>query len=113
MKCFLIWGAVLAASVVAGACGGDDDAGDCSDAPAYGEVTLFSKCVMCHDSKKTGNARIGAPPGVDFDNEAAALKSANKGAEEVEEGKMPPPGAGIAVTDAEKQALYEFAMCAE
>jgi hypothetical protein len=116
MKRSCVWTALLASSLLAMACGGDDDManGDCSgDVPSFEEVELFDKCTTCHDSKKTGNARIGAPPGVDFDTEAGALKSAMKGADEVMDGDMPPPTLGIEVTDAEKQALYEFAACAE
>lgn len=85
---------------------------DCNGTPpSYEEVTAFTKCVTCHDSKKTGAARAKAPNNINFDTAAAALASADKAISEVSKGDMPPRNSGLTLTDTEKQQFYEWAMC--
>ena len=87
---------------------------DCDDdVPEYKDVALLEKCTTCHDSSKTGDERNEADDDVNFDTEAAAMKSAMKAAEEVYEGEMPPKSANITVTQAEKDALYKWALCSD
>jgi len=118
------WLIAIALIGALGACGGDDDDEhaegdhdlpqvDCDDGAVveYEDVSAFDKCVVCHDSSKTGDARAKAEVGVDFDTEALATKSAEKAAEEVFEGEMPPEGSGITITDEQKETLYRWALC--
>jgi uncharacterized membrane protein len=35
---------------------------------SFGEAFLASYCTSCHASSLTGDARVGAPPGFDFDS---------------------------------------------
>jgi uncharacterized membrane protein len=85
---------------------------DCNGTPpSYDDVTAFTKCVACHDSKKTGAARVKAPANINFDTAEAALASADKAVSEVMKGDMPPRDSGVTLTDAERQQLYEWAMC--
>lgn len=93
--------------------GADLPAIECDgDSPAYEEVALFGTCVLCHASTRAaGLARSTAPVGVDFDSEAAAQESAIKAVEQVYQGTMPP--AGEPPTEAEKAALYEWALCSD
>jgi uncharacterized membrane protein len=118
-----IWlsGLMLGLSLLVVACGNDDAEEDeelpdveCTDSkPAYDEVAAFEKCTMCHSSKLSGDDRKDAPTDVNFDTESAAEAHAEKAAEEVFEGEMPPMGSGITLTSAEKQELYEWALCSE
>jgi uncharacterized membrane protein len=100
--------------------GDDDDAEsgsntpkvDCNgDVPAYADVAIFDKCSMCHSSKLTAEERMEAPKDINFDTEAGADAKAAKAVTEVSAGDMPPRDSGIKVTDAEKQALYTWALC--
>jgi uncharacterized membrane protein len=126
-----IWlaGCALAAGVQLGACSDDlseleCDAGadacsqgepaviDCAaTAPAFQEVTAFTKCSNCHSSQLAESARHGAPEGVDFDSESAAVARASEAAALVTSGAMPPLGSGVSIGEDEKRALYQWAMC--
>jgi uncharacterized membrane protein len=99
-------------------CGSDDDEHDqpevsCTGTiPTYAEVDAFEKCTLCHSSQLTGNARNSAPPGTNFDTEAGAEAHADEIVHEVSEGAMPPPPSNITLTEAEKEELYKWALCA-
>lgn len=85
---------------------------DCSgDVPTFGEVGAFSKCTSCHSSTLSGAARADAPANVNFDTYAGAEAQATKAVEEVQEGQMPPPSTGSALSDAEKKELFTWALC--
>jgi uncharacterized membrane protein len=116
----------VALSIVA--CGDDDgdeengmgDAGhehelpdvDCSeDVPAFEEVAAFEKCTLCHSSELTGDERMNAPEGDDWDIEAEAIEHRELIAHEVFEGEMPPEDSNITLTTAEKEELYLWALC--
>jgi uncharacterized membrane protein len=79
--------------------------------PTFSMVTAFSKCVVCHDSMKTGAARQKAPNGYNYDMYASAVDEAKYAAHEVYEGEMPPRTSGITLTEQEKRVLYEWALC--
>jgi hypothetical protein len=122
MKSLCILSVVLMLSSVWIGCGDDSEDEeheeelpevDCDDGVVveYEDVSAFDKCVTCHDSSKSGDARAEAPDDVNFDTAAAAEKSAVKAAEEVNEGAMPPPGSGITITAAQKEDLYRWALC--
>lgn len=119
MKMLLTRSALLIlASVCTLGCGADEESElpdvDCDgDIPTYDEVALFGKCVTCHDSSKSGASRADAPDDVNFDTEAKARMNAEHAAEEVNEGEMPPASANITVTEAEKEALYKWALCSD
>jgi cytochrome c peroxidase len=53
---------------------------------------MQSACVPCHDSKKTGAARLGAPVGHDFDTYEKTKKMALQANDVIQIGKMPPAG---------------------
>jgi uncharacterized membrane protein len=79
--------------------------------PSYEQVTVMTKCETCHSSSKTGVQRANAPADVNFDTQAAAEAHAEEAASEVNKGDMPPPSTGITLSDAEKQQLYQWALC--
>lgn len=111
--------ALLALSSVAIGC--KDDEGeevpevDCEsvDVPSFEEVAIFDKCKTCHDSSKTGAARMSAPTDINFDDVDSAGQHGMKAAEEVAEGEMPPADSNITVTEQEKQQLYAWVMCGD
>jgi uncharacterized membrane protein len=85
---------------------------DCSGTPpTFEQVTAFTKCATCHDSSKTGAARVKAPANINFDTATAAEASVDKAVSELMKGDMPPRDSGVTLTDAEKQKVYEWAMC--
>lgn len=109
----------LASSLSALACGGSEEAKapeiDCAKAgtvPTYSSLktTSLVKCLICHDSTKSGPARVDAPLDVNYDMYEMAKAKAKQGAAELNEGAMPPTGYGM-LTDAEKQAFYTWALC--
>jgi len=118
MKCstiFLVGVVMLGGSI---GCGSDDEEGvlpevDCATGavPTYGQVTAFTKCAVCHDSAKSGAARVMAPADINYDTYAGADAHATKAASEVNEGAMPPASSGITLTEEEKQTLYRWALC--
>jgi uncharacterized membrane protein len=99
-------------------CGGDSEEElpevDCNTGavPKYSELktTVFAKCTVCHDSAKSGQARVEAPNDVNYDMYSTAKAKAKKAAAEVNEGAMPPKPFP-ALTDAEAQQLYKWALC--
>ena len=80
--------------------------------PAFDQVQVFqSVCTNCHSSVKTGSARNGAPAEINFDQYASAYEHAEQAAIEVNVGAMPPESAHITLTDVQKAALFNWAMC--
>jgi uncharacterized membrane protein len=85
---------------------------DCNGTPpTFEQVTAFTRCVACHDSKKTGAQRMKAPANINFDTQTASEASANKAVSEVMKGDMPPRDSGLSLTEADTQQFYEWAMC--
>jgi uncharacterized membrane protein len=80
-------------------------------APTFAQVGAFQKCVMCHASTKAGADRRGAPMSVNFDTAAGADAVADRAVLMVKGGAMPPAASGLALSDTEKQQLYEWVMC--
>jgi uncharacterized membrane protein len=105
------------------ACGGNKDADEeelppvvnCSAVqavPMFAQVQVFQTvCTNCHSSTKTGAARNGAPPEINFDQYASAYAHAEQAAIEVNAGAMPPAVAHITLTEAQKTTLFDWAMC--
>lgn len=85
---------------------------DCTKAvvPKFGAMTVWATCTNCHASTKIGRARLDAPSDVNFDSYAAAKVHASSSAGQVKAGKMPPSGYPQP-TDAQKQDLYNWAVC--
>jgi hypothetical protein len=110
MRIWFIAG-VLALSAIA--CSDDKAKDECTGTvPTFGQVTAFSAvCTNCHSSTKTGAARNGAPDEDNWDVYATAKAEAAEIAEEVEEGAMPPPDSGFALTAAQKEQLLLWAEC--
>jgi uncharacterized membrane protein len=99
------------------ACGGSDDPPpplvDCTmvTVPKYSQLTaVLPKCTACHSSALTGNARMMAPPGTNFDTYDAAKLKAMPAASRVSFGQMPPAGATQLTAD-EKAALIAWGSC--
>jgi uncharacterized membrane protein len=86
---------------------------DCEDRdiPAFVDVQAFERCLGCHATALTGDARNEAPPGVNFDDYDSAAAMAERAAQYVFLDIMPPPAAGIRMSEAEKQQLYRWALC--
>ena len=105
--------------VAVASCGGSDEdereKTDCSTVTpaAFANVEAFSTCQLCHRSDLMTLAdRQDAPIGIDFDNYDSAKAWADKAAEEVAEGEMPPPEENITpLSDAAKAGLYAWVDC--
>ena len=102
------------------ACGSEDEEEeelpevDCSATPipTFDQVTAFSQvCTNCHSSTLSGEDRNDAPTPVNFDTYANAQAYAEKAAEEVFEGEMPPEDSGETLTADQKEDLYLWALC--
>ena len=102
------------------ACGSEDEEEeelpevDCTATtiPTFDQVTAFSQvCTNCHSSTLTGDARNDAPEDINFDDYASAQAHAEKAAEEVFEGAMPPATANEMLTADQEQDLYLWALC--
>lgn len=114
-----VWVVAIQMSAVSCGGGGSGSQGDgdlpnieCPDpVPTFSELTAFPKCVTCHDSKKLGAARKKALLGWDFDTYDGAQMRAEKIAEWVFKGYMPPDDSGITLTEQEEQDLYAWALC--
>ncbi|HKP63911.1 MAG TPA: hypothetical protein VJV78_44560 [Polyangiales bacterium] len=93
-------------------CSDEPAAIGCGDpAPAFAQVTAFEKCSNCHSTQLSAAARHGAPIGVDFDSESAAVNKSEEAAALVRSGAMPPPGSGVSLSESEKQALLRWSEC--
>lgn len=106
---------VLVIATVAAACGGDDDGAslptvDCTPpVPTFAQVRAFrSSCSNCHSIQLTGNSRMGAPVGMDYDLYASAAAVGEPTARTVFEGSMPPSGG---LFSADKEVLYRWTLC--
>jgi len=100
----------------AAAAGAGGDAGPSADCevepiPSFADVAIFAKCLGCHSTMVTGDARNEAPPDVNFDDYASAVGMAERAALYVFHGVMPPVTTGITVTGDEKEQLYLWALC--
>ena len=84
---------------------------NCDHPPSYDEVAAFNTCVMCHSATRTGDQRTGAPATINFDTQAAAEAAGLRAMNVVKGGLMPPRGAGLALSDQDKQELYDWVMC--
>lgn len=85
---------------------------DCSTVKGYSELSgAFSKCTNCHDSTLTNATdRQAAPPDVNYDTYDAAKASAADGADQINQGLMPPSDQPQ-LTDAEKTDLLTWMQC--
>lgn len=96
--------------------GCDDGLGSCDESTvmaAEASGTLIGKCTTCHSSSLTGDARAGAPAGLDFDSEGGRAKWAEEMWIEIDTGRMPPPapaGSGE-LSAAEKDAMRGWLAC--
>jgi uncharacterized membrane protein len=119
MKSLLLLALGCVAMLAAGCASGDDDDDgglasvqcDAQTIPKYAEVLAFHKCVMCHSSTLSGNARRQANPSVNFDTYLAAKAQAEAAVHQVQAGQMPPSPSGITLTAGEKDQLSVWALC--
>jgi hypothetical protein len=83
--------------------------GTCLPDPASWErvdALLERSCNSCHAESVTGEARLGAPLGIDFDDEAAVARHADRiMVRAVVEGTMPP---GVPLTPCSRAMLGEY-----
>lgn len=115
VSCLITLSACL---VLTQACGDDKEKlpevdCDAGATPTYAELktTTFAKCTNCHASTLLGStARMDAPVDVNFDTYAAAKTHGEHGADEVNEGAMPPAGQPD-LTAQEKDDLYRWVQC--
>ncbi len=76
-----------------------------ADYPAIAPI-VEAACLPCHSAALSGAARLGAPEGVDFDDEAALVAHAERvHVRAVVEQTMPP---GAPLSDCERQALAAY-----
>ena len=83
---------------------------DCTPpVPTFAQVNAFrSNCSNCHSIQLTGNSRMGAPVGMDYDVYASAAAVAEDTARTVFGGSMPPSGG---IQPADKEVLYRWSLC--
>ncbi|MFH1071071.1 MAG: FlgD immunoglobulin-like domain containing protein [Candidatus Glassbacteria bacterium] len=74
--------------------------------PALTDSLLTGKCITCHDSKKSGTARLGAPTTVNFDTYTAAKASFATGNNYVQAGNHPFSSVGI--TAGQKLLFFDW-----
>jgi cytochrome c5 len=80
--------------------------------PTFSQVQAFQAiCTNCHSSTNTEAARNGAPADINFDQYASAYSHAEQAAIEVNVGAMPPAFSNLHLTDVQKTALFDWAMC--
>jgi len=73
--------------------GGETPLGDCSSTwEASGQPFVLDYCTGCHSSHLSGEARRGAPGGVDLDTVEGVRSHADRVAARVTDGTMPPGG---------------------
>jgi uncharacterized membrane protein len=58
-----------------------------------------------------GDDRNGSPPSVNFDTYDAAAQNAQRAANQVARGTMPPPGSEFSLTSAQRETLDKWAEC--
>ncbi|MDH5671443.1 MAG: hypothetical protein OEZ06_04790 [Myxococcales bacterium] len=86
------------------------NAGTCSQsAITYADVIaplIAERCLPCHSSALEGDARLGAPVGVDFDTEALVLQHGDRIMVRAVVDRTMPPGSPL--SDCEAAALQQF-----
>lgn len=80
----------------------------CGDWETVGQPALLESCTGCHSAGLAGEARHGAPEGVDLDTLAGARAWAEAAAEQVGDGLMPPGGG---MSEDEATALLQWLSC--
>jgi mono/diheme cytochrome c family protein len=75
----------------------------------FGRPFLETHCTRCHSKDLSGEARNGAPPGLDWDVLETVRENAALIRDQVLRGKMPP--SGTVVSAAERSRLVEWVAC--
>jgi uncharacterized membrane protein len=99
--------AAAALIALAFACGSDKPA-PCSAPPTFTRDVfpiVQMKCLPCHSSTKTGESRMGAPPGLDFDTYDATMPNQARFADAITSGLEPPMSVPQLATTAEERDL--------
>jgi mono/diheme cytochrome c family protein len=96
--------------------GGEGGLGDCppgSQSKAQnGQFVLFGTCAGCHSSQLEGEARGGAPDGLDFDRPEIIAAMAEDIYATAHAGTMPPPTSDVPrLSDAQIEALRVYLAC--
>ncbi len=94
--------------------------------PLVGQLAVQHNCATCHSVNAVGDARVGAPAGLDFDvvpldNSPLELAKITHGAKQVsqhreamwgqiESGYMPPKGHGV-LSASDKEAIRNWLAC--
>ena len=82
--------------------------------PKFPDVAIWPKCTSCHSSNLPTASRQRAPLGVDYDVYASAVAHSAKTVDQVQLGRMPPPGTNIpAVTATEMDSLTTWVLCGQ
>jgi uncharacterized membrane protein len=68
-------------------------------------------CRECHSASVTGDARHGAPEGLNFDTYEQFANAGETASYLVRYGIMPKPDAGKVPTEEQRQELYDWAAC--
>jgi uncharacterized membrane protein len=81
-------------------------------APTFADLErgILVVCRECHSAAVTGDARHGAPPGMDFDTHEQFANAGDTAAYVVRYRIMPYPD-GEGVTEEQRQALYDWVAC--
>ncbi len=113
-------------------CGGDDGSSDSDgvspvatadtgpqDCPpgslvtwqTFGSGFIDTWCTTCHSKILTGDARYGAPEGLDFNTYDQVAASQDRIVEQAALGEPPPMPPAGGTTDAERDRLVEWVAC--
>lgn len=106
-----VFAALSVAASTLVACGDDLPAVDCTTpaVPKYSELAIINACTTCHDSQKSGAARLEAPTDINYDTYEAAKAGAEEGVSEVFGGTMPPGGGEL--SEELKTQFYRWGLC--
>jgi uncharacterized membrane protein len=80
--------------------------------PTFGDLQrgILPICLGCHSAKVTGDARHGAPDGVNFDTYEELAKAAEIASYLVRNRLMPAPD-GQGPTEEQRRELYDWTAC--
>ena len=100
-------------AVAALGCGGDGP-GPCVGAPTYTNDVrpiVEARCLACHAAGLAGDARHGAPEGLDFDSLESTEPHLEAFADALTSGRMPPTNGPALTTAEERQLVSRWRAC--
>lgn len=103
-------------ALLLGGCGSGGGPDICADAPTFtNDIRPIAqqKCVQCHSQTLVGDARNGAPAGLDFDTYETTQPNIQAFADAISSGREPPMGLDppVATSAAERDTVSRWRLC--